>query len=337
MSATAKMTTDLETIGGNQDVLQDVSPAQQLQEKHTRDPIHQPTVEDEIDEANITRPLPSAPPKPPAVGEDTSQPMSEKAAGKQKATEEPTELTPPKVNAEPAIVLDTKSEDAFPALGGGPKPQNQARVPMAWGARKPLGVANAVPNGINGQGPLSSTASSRESTPASGKLTPASTNPSVTSQPRGLSAPQYIPIPGRHSERIQFAPSQLLPRKELKKPLPDVLRSINKSSKANVEMKLGPSGTIIFEGTGPVDATRQALRDVAKEVGSKVYSILIRFLICLMVLSNRSKSLFHSVFDLTSLVVKALLFKVSRKEQVLKYRSLDPQKPQRQNPTRTTT
>ncbi|KAI4172753.1 MAG: hypothetical protein LQ343_003345 [Gyalolechia ehrenbergii] len=263
------MTTDLETIGGNQDVLQDVSPAQQLQEKHTRDPIHQPTVEDEIDEANITRPLPSAPPKPPAVGEDTSQPMSEKAAGKQKATEEPTELTPPKVNAEPAIVLDTKSEDAFPALGGGPKPQNQARVPMAWGARKPLGVANAVPNGINGQGPLSSTASSRESTPASGKLTPASTNPSVTSQPRGLSAPQYIPIPGRHSERIQFAPSQLLPRKELKKPLPDVLRSINKSSKANVEMKLGPSGTIIFEGTGPVDATRQALRDVAKEVGSK--------------------------------------------------------------------
>ncbi|KAL8941328.1 MAG: hypothetical protein Q9216_002313 [Gyalolechia sp. 2 TL-2023] len=263
------MTTHLETTGGSQDVLQDVSPAQRLQEKHTHDPIHQPKVEDDIDEGDVAHPPPSPPTKSPAVGEDASHSMSEKVAGKQKVRDEPTELPRSNLNAAPTTVLDTKSEDAFPALGGGPKPQNHARVPMAWGARKPLGVANAVPNGINGQGTLSSTASSRASTPASGKLTPASTNPSVTAQPRGPSAPQYIPIPGRHSERIQFAPSQLLPRKELKKPLQDVLRSINKSSKANVEMKPGPSGTIIFEGTGPVDATRQALRDVAKEVGSK--------------------------------------------------------------------
>ncbi|KAL8834605.1 MAG: hypothetical protein Q9170_003681 [Blastenia crenularia] len=238
------MATNSTANGASQDAPENLSPAQRLQEKHTHDAIPRPMVEDVVDEEDIAHPPPSAlisPPKPSAPGEDNSQYISEKAAGKQKAKDEPLEPTPPKVNAPPATFLDTKSEDAFPALGGGPKPKNQAPVAMAWGSRKPLGVANAVPNGINGQGPMSSMTSSRASTPAS----------------------------GRHSERIQFAPSQLLPRKDLKKPLQDVLRSINKGSKANVEMKSGPSGTIIFEGTGPVDATRQALRDVAREVGSK--------------------------------------------------------------------
>ena len=92
----------------------------------------------------------------------------------------------------------------------------------------------------------------------------------MPSQSRGSTIPQYISMPGRHTERIQFAPSQLLPRDQLRKPLQEVLRGINKRSKATVEMKPGPNNTIIFEGTGPVDATRQALRDVAREVGSKV-------------------------------------------------------------------
>lgn len=263
------MTTDLDIINGNQDISAEISPAQRLQEKHTHDSTHQPIVEDAVDEEDVAHPPPSAPLKPPAVGEDTSHHMSEKAAGKQRVKDEPTEPTSSKVNAAPANVLDTKSEDAFPALGGGPKPQTQSRVPMAWGTRKPLGVATAVPNGINGQGPMSSATTSRASIATTGRSTPGSGNSSMISQPRAPSVPQHIPIPGRHSERIQFAPSQLLPRNQLKKPLQDVLRSINKSSKATVEMKPGPSGTIIFEGTGPVDATRQALRDVAKELGSK--------------------------------------------------------------------
>ncbi|KAI4109766.1 MAG: hypothetical protein LQ339_001550 [Xanthoria mediterranea] len=257
--------------GLGQDLVPDLSPAQRLQEKHVADAAHRPMVEDAVDEEDIAHPPPSmnaAVPKISAANEEPPQPLSEKAAGKQKANEEPIK---PSSNADvlPPNILDTKSEDAFPALGRGPKPPAAASVPMAWGVRKPLGVANAVPNGINGQGPVSSTSSSRASTPVSGKITPASTNPSIASHHRGLPNPQYIPIPGRHSERIQFAPSQLLPREQLKKPLHDVLRSINKKSKAKVEMKSGPRGTIIFEGTGPVDAARQALRDVAKEVGSK--------------------------------------------------------------------
>lgn len=262
--------------GISQDTQQGVSPAQRLQEKHAADVPRGPILEEVIDEEDIIHPPPSGLVIPPAstfAAEVDPPPMSEKAAGKQKAKEEPSESTQPIAKTPPTANLDTKSEDAFPALGGGPKPQNTAPVAMAWGARKPLGTANAVPNGINGQGPMSSTISSRASTLASGKFTPASANPSTASQARGQSVPQYMPIPGRHSERIQFAPSQLLPRKDLKRPLQDVLRSINKSSKAKVEMKSGPNGSLIFEGTGPVDAARQALRDVAREVGSKVWFI----------------------------------------------------------------
>lgn len=80
----------------------------------------------------------------------------------------------------------------------------------------------------------------------------------------------HMALPGRHTERIQFAPSQLLPKDKMKKPLQEVVRGINKKSKAKVEIKPGPNGVIIFEGIGPVDAARQALKDLAKEVGSTV-------------------------------------------------------------------
>ena len=84
----------------------------------------------------------------------------------------------------------------------------------------------------------------------------------------------HLAMPGKKAERIQLAPSQLLPRNQMKKPLQEVLRGINKRSKAKVEMKPGPNGVIIFEGIGPVDAVRQALKDLAKEVGSTVRPLL---------------------------------------------------------------
>ncbi|KAL9610174.1 MAG: hypothetical protein Q9167_005102 [Letrouitia subvulpina] len=253
---------------------EDLSPAQRLQEKHAANAAHKSTVEDVVDEEDVMHPPPSmliAPKNISAPVPDASpipNSLSEKAMGKRKAQDEPPQASA-KAQGSVTTMLDTKSEESFPTLGSGPKPQAPAPTAMVWGARKPFSVANAAPNGINGQAHLSSAASSRASTPASGRLTPASTNASISSQSRGSAIPQHVPMPGRHSERIQFAPSQLLPREQLKKPLQDVLRGINKRSKANVEMKLGPNSTIIFEGTGPVDATRQALRDVAREVGSK--------------------------------------------------------------------
>lgn len=242
--------------------------AEQMQPKHDATEVHGPTIEDVVDEEDIIHPPPSSAAN--SRSPDTSgmpvlvpadEPLSEKAMGKQKAQEQPSAPTPQPENV---VKLDTKSEELFPALGSGPKPRTPAQVSPAWGSKKPASVANSVPNGVNGHGPLSS----GSATPASGILTPSSTNKSISVQDRPTIP--YMSMPGRHTERVQFAPSQLLPRKEMKKPLQDVLRDINKKSKATVEMKPGPGGVTYFEGKGPVDAVRQALKDVAKEVGSKV-------------------------------------------------------------------
>ena len=255
--------------GGSSAASDHLSPAQRLQEKHAAEAAHRATIEDAIDEEDIVHPPPSmhiaSEEAPAPVLAPVHEGMSEKALGKQKTSAEPNGLSASK-KADAQITLDTKSEESFPALGGGPKPQAQIPVARAWGAKKPVSVGHAVPNGTNGSGPLSSTASSRASTPASGNMIPTS----ATYQGRGVSMPHHMPIPGRHCEIIQLASSQILPRDQLKKPLQEVLRGINKRSKATVEMKPGPSGAIIFEGIGPVDAARQALKDVAKEVGSKV-------------------------------------------------------------------
>ena len=266
------MATDSAANGASSTAPPSLTAAERLREKHEADAAHRAMVEDVVDEDDIAHPPPSAKaaaetePATPVVNSDAS--LSEKAAGKQKATDDsPQAVAGAKMNG--IAPLDTQSEEAFPVLGGGPKTSGPALTAMAWGARKPSAV-HAGLNGANGHGPLSSMASSRASTPTSGILTPASTNTSIPHQPRGLPVPQHMSMPGRHSETIHFAPSQLLPRDQLKKPLQETLRTINKKSKATVEMKPGPNGTIIFQGTGPVDATRQALKDLAKEVGSKV-------------------------------------------------------------------
>jgi len=250
---------------------QNLSAAERLRQKHEADAAHRAKVEDVLDEEDFAHPPPSMQAalqsEPATAPVESAISMSEKASGKQKAKEKPTfEPSAAKPNGAPS--LNMKSEEAFPALGGGLKAAAAAPAAMAWGAKKPTSV-HAGLNGVNGHAPPSSMASSRASTPTSGVLTPTSTNASIA-QPRGISIPKHMGMPGRHSERIEFAPSQLLPRDQLKKPLQETLRGINKRSKANVEMKSGPNGMIIFEGTGPVDATRQALKDLAKEVGSKV-------------------------------------------------------------------
>lgn len=239
--------------------------AERMMQKHEPVNGHVPTIEDAVDEEDILHPPPSS--SDPAdttvpILVPASEPLSEKALGKQKATEEPSAPAKPR-----EATLDTKSEELFPALGGAPKPRTQGPVATAWGAKKPTSVGDGPQDGTNGHDMTSSATSSRPSTPASGVLTPASTNAAVSN--RGA-APQYLSMPGRHTESVQFAPSQLLPRTQLRKPLDTIIRDINKRSKATVEWRHGPGGVLCFEGKGPVDAVRQALKDVAKEVGSKV-------------------------------------------------------------------
>ena len=258
--------------GGHSGDDADLTPAQKLQEKHNADAIHRPTIEDVVDEEDLTHPPPSmqtsSPGPPTSQAKPTTEPLSEKAAGKQKAREEP-ETAAPNVQANKQPVFDTKSEELFPALGSGPKAKTPAPAAMAWGAQKPVSMTNSPSNGVSGRGPLtSSNTSSRASTPAPGILTPASTNASIRPQSRG--APQSLSLPGKHSEKIEFAPSELLSKDRLKKPIKDILQGINKRSKATVTMRPGPNSGLIFEGVGPFEATRQALKDVAKEIGSRV-------------------------------------------------------------------
>ncbi|ORY02671.1 RNA binding effector protein-like protein Scp160 [Clohesyomyces aquaticus] len=216
--------------------------AQLLMEQH-EDGDHHATVEDAVDEEDVIHPPPSA------HSTDGAAPtLSEKAAGKQKADD-----SAPKKPAG----LNTASEELFPALGP-VKPRTQAVAPT-WG-KKP---ASVTANGANGAANGTSNATSRASTPASGAPTPMS-----LPLGRGPGQPN-MSLPGKHKEMISFHPSQLTPRQQLKKPLGEIIREINKKSKAKLEVKQGQGGVIVFESTGPVDAVRQTLKDIATEVGSK--------------------------------------------------------------------
>jgi hypothetical protein len=202
-----------------------LTPAQKLMQEHD----HHVTIEDVPDEEDIVHP-------PPSAKSATDAPMSEKAVGKQKATDTPAPKKP---------ALNTSSEEAFPALGP-VKPRAQASVAPTWG-KKPSAVTS---NGANGD---------------------ASSNGTPVTIPvgRGPALPS-MNIPGKHTERISFSPNQLTPRQQLKKPVNDIIRDINRRSKAKLEYKSGPGGTVIFESTGPVEAVRQTLKEIADEVGSKV-------------------------------------------------------------------
>ncbi|KAK3691775.1 hypothetical protein LTR37_018433 [Vermiconidia calcicola] len=243
-----------------------MSAAERLMAQHAEEEAHQASVEEVPDEEFTEHPPPSGAASlpistdPSRVATPSGEPgMSAKAAGKQPMREQPQQPAAP---SKPAI--DTQSEDAFPALGG-PKSQPAAAAPTPW-SRKPAAVgkaANGMSNGMANGNTAPSNKSSRASTPLSGIVTPSSTAPSQ----RGPT-PQ-MNLPGRYSEQIQLHPSMMTPRNQLKKPVNDILRDVNKRSKANVEMKAGPGGVVVFEGTGPVDAVRVALKEVATQLCSK--------------------------------------------------------------------
>ena len=245
-----------------------VANAEALRKKHEAEEAHHVTVEDAIDEddgGDVQHP-------PMANGDNahsTGASIPTNPAGKQSATAGSPER--------PNEKLDTTSHEAFPRLGGGAAARP---VGTAWGTQKsppvstradPLPAPTAV-NGDRRHGSAAAAASqpsSRRSTPASSGLTAPIANTPAAHHQRVL-APQTVSIPGQHSERISLLPREMKPRSQLKKPVQDVLRDINRKSKANVQMSSGAAGAVHFDARGPVDAVRQALKEVAKELGSKV-------------------------------------------------------------------
>lgn len=210
----------------------ELSAAQKLMQKHHADEAHKATIEDVVDESDLSHP---ETPTTSSVLEDRNDtsapswnvPMSAKAAGKQKAPES----QPHKIDT---------SQDAFPELGGASKAQSGATP--TWGAKT---------NGSNGF--------TNGSAPTSGAATPTS-----------RSVPAMKAIPGREQERISLSPDQLMPRSQLKRPVADVIKDINRKSKANVTMTTGANGILFLNAVGPRDACRTALNDITNQIGSKV-------------------------------------------------------------------
>ncbi|KAF2202811.1 hypothetical protein GQ43DRAFT_479577 [Delitschia confertaspora ATCC 74209] len=219
---------------GSTSAVDGLTPAQKLMEQHE---AHHVTVEEVPDEEDLAHPPPSSILNGNKTGSAT--PLSEKAAGKQKADDS----QPPATQSRGPATLNTQSEESFPALGA---PRASASVAPTWGS----GKAAALKNGTNGSAGVASA-------PAS-------------SMGKPISLPGRMSLPGKHTEQITFAPHQLISRQQLKKPMLEIVRDINRRSKANVEVRNGPGNTTIFVGTGPVDAVRQSLKEVATELGAKL-------------------------------------------------------------------
>lgn len=246
-----------------------LTPAQRLAAQHSQAQSvpanHHATVEDVVDDQDLAYP-PPPPPKAPIVQSEQSvtpassapqasstldPPVSAKAAGKQKMKESedahprPIQPSIPK-NAQSAP--NTSSEEAFPSLGT-PKVGNQS----PW-SNQPPSTRQATLNGF-------SNASSRSATPVTSAMPPAMNFPAS----RG----QGIVLPGRHSHSITLNSSHLKPRSEMKKPIQEILRDLQRRSKATVEMK-SASGAVTFQAQGPtLDSVHQILKDVVAQVGAK--------------------------------------------------------------------
>jgi len=229
------------------DVGNETSAAALLRQKHAEVP-HHVTVE-EVPDEDLPKSESAATAETetdkPTGGDAPSwvPPMSAKAAGKQKA-EEPTGRP---------VTLDTQSHELFPELGA-PKKANAGIVPL-WGAK------STVNGKTNGTSPANGT--SRSSTPASGVATPTSS---------GLHRPPAMSIPGRNIESLFLEPHHVLPRDKLRRPIPDIIKDINRKSRANITMPASTDRRFRFEATGPQDLAQQALKDLVNQIGTKVMS-----------------------------------------------------------------
>ena len=159
-------------------------------------------------------------------------PISATAAGKQKETTVGSKK------------LDTGSHELFPELGAAKG--KSANVTPIWGAKAKAGANGAGSNGV-----------SRSSTPASGAGTPQMAAPSLS-------------IPGRNVESVTLEPQFLIPSKQLKRPIPDMIKDINRKSRANITMSTAPNGRLKFDATGPQEVAQQALKDLVQQIGSRV-------------------------------------------------------------------
>lgn len=213
------------------------SASQILKEKHAHDEAHQPTIEEVPDEADLTHttePISSSILEEKTDAPGWVPPMSTKAAGKQKAEDAPKKDKIP--------VIDTHSEESFPGLG--PAKAAPATSAPTWGAKK---STNGATNG--------------SSAPNSGAATPLPSR----GAPQSLAGQVQPPL-------LVLQKQDVLPRTQLKKPLPELVKDINKKYRTNISSTTREGGVLEFrESSNQKDVIKQqAIRDLGAQIGAKV-------------------------------------------------------------------
>ncbi|OAA70314.1 K liklik [Cordyceps fumosorosea ARSEF 2679] len=142
--------------------------------------------------------------------------------------------------------LDTQSHELFPELGA-PKGK-AANVAPIWSAK------NGAPkqNGANGAS-HSAAAAAPAAAPTSASQVP----------------PPVMSIPGRKVESVTLEPQFIMERSKLKRPIPEILRDLNRKSRANITMSSVSNGRVRFDATGPQDVAQQALKDLVALIGRR--------------------------------------------------------------------
>ncbi|KUJ12448.1 uncharacterized protein LY89DRAFT_785807 [Mollisia scopiformis] len=208
---------------------------------------HNPTVEEVPDESELNgKPHPQSEKTTlesvddAAVAPTWAATPSAKAAGKRKA-EEPT-------SKDKRPVLDTQSSELFPGLGGS-KPAAAPSFNKSWG-KGPVQV-NGRSNG----------------TPTTGASTPTSdapTPPLSRGAPQSLASQIQAPL-------LVLQKHEVLPRTQMKKPLSDILKDINKKLRTNLTMTQGAGGVLEFRETSNAKEPlkQQAIRDLGQQIGVK--------------------------------------------------------------------
>lgn len=221
------------------------SAAQRLLQEHSSHRVTLETVPDEEDlkhEATLRAETASDAPGPAptdAPAASWAATPSAKAAGKQKA--EPV----------PDQTIDTHSHELFPELGA-PKKAAAANVAPVWSAKAGGAASNGAKDGASS--PATSNGSNSDSAPAAARS----------------SGPPSLNIPGRNVSSVSLEEHQVLPRNSLKRPIPDLIKDINRKSRANITMLPPTGGRRQFNATGPPEVAQQALRDLVQQIGAKV-------------------------------------------------------------------
>ncbi|KAJ2892289.1 hypothetical protein MKZ38_010047 [Zalerion maritima] len=151
--------------------------------------------------------------------------------------------------------IDTKSTEMFPELGmSSSKPVQAPSGP--WG--KGGGQVKSNGNGNETQ----------TSAPPNDGYSPGSRTPSPA-QGTGLKIPGAVNLPGRNADTVILGPNQMLDRKQMKRPLADLIRDANK--RGRVRITHTPSGlNHKFEATGPPGMTKTALYNFLDNVSPKI-------------------------------------------------------------------